>query len=280
MVSDNSSLMEADQLYFSYRHGPNFCNVIESRSYSFELFTRHVNAEAASDSRTEMIYRERHPPVVDEERIRELAQYDPTVAAKLREWAAEEDVGDVDAENGAAILRLLQDATIPTLWPAEVSILDGSWNRLSIRRGNTVVSLSWYEMPKEYFRISKLLQQIIRLAKGESRPWPAEIESFLETTDWTFAKTYARTWPHHYIVKEHVDGTLFEKAVVHIRQFGYQGWFYKTPITYFQQGEFVYWTMVPPKDNTGWYPVEEETIINRCPIESTYEYRRRYGLLP
>ena len=75
----------------------------------------------------------------------------------------------MDPENAAAIFRLLQDASIPTLWPDAVSILDGSRHSLSIRRGDTVVSLSWYEMPEEYARIETLLQKIIELAAGYTR---------------------------------------------------------------------------------------------------------------
>ena len=35
----------------------------------------------------------------------------------------------------------------------------------------------------------------------------------------------------------------------------------------------IYWTMVPPKNNPKWYPIEDETIVNRCPKENTYEER-------
>lgn len=265
---------------FHFQSGPNYRNVAKDRSYSFELFIKTTVVGSTSETQPELSYRERHPPVVGEEEIQELENFDPAVAAKLRAWAAEESVGLVDPESATAIFRLLQETSIPTLWPDEVSILDGSRHRLRIRRGNTEISLSWYLLPKEYFRVETLLRQVVRLAKGETRSWPAEIESFLSTVDWTFAKTYAKSWPHHYIVKDHVDGELFEKAVTHIRQYGYQDFFYRTPITYFQQGEFVYWTMVPPEENRDWYPVADETIINRCPIESSYEYRRRYGKLP
>ncbi|MGA2586841.1 MAG: hypothetical protein ABSF88_07450 [Candidatus Aminicenantales bacterium] len=107
-----------------------------------------------------------------------------------------------------------------------------------------------------------------------------ELRAFVENVDWIYAKTYAATWPHHYIVKDRVDHILFSKLVEHIRKFGYQGWFYKTKITYFEEDDLVYWTMVPPRDDPGWYPVEEENIINRCPKENTYEYRLKNGTLP
>ena len=110
--------------------------------------------------------------------------------------------------------------------------------------------------------------------------WPTDIRRFLDSVKWVFAKTYAKTWPHHYIVKERVDKALFERAVAHIREHGYVGRFYHTSIIYFEDDGMVYWTMVPPRDDPAWYPVEEETIINRCPLESTYEYRLQHGGLP
>ena len=39
--------------------------------------------------------------------------------------------------------------------------------------------------------------------------WPEELERFIKTEKWTFAKTYAQTWPHEYLVKERVDEGMF-----------------------------------------------------------------------
>jgi hypothetical protein len=110
--------------------------------------------------------------------------------------------------------------------------------------------------------------------------WPEEIRRFIDSVDWVFAKTYASTWPHEYIVKDRVDKAMFEQIVSHIREHGFQGSFYRRTITYFEENGLVYWTMVPPAGDPQWYPVSEETIVNRCPRESTYEYRRDHGLLP
>lgn len=99
-----------------------------------------------------------------------------------------------------------------------------------------------------------------------------ELKEFINNTPWTFAKTYADTWPHHYIVRDKVDENLFVKLVKHIRRFGYEGRFYKMKITYFEEDGLVYWTMGDPIDKT--------VIINRCPKEWTYEYRLKMGTLP
>ncbi len=99
-----------------------------------------------------------------------------------------------------------------------------------------------------------------------------ELRAFINNSKWVFAKTYATTWPHHYIVRERVDEDLFIQMVKHIRRFGYEGRFYKKKITYFEEDGYVFWTMGAP--------IEETTIINRCIKESTYEYRLKTGTLP
>ena len=99
-----------------------------------------------------------------------------------------------------------------------------------------------------------------------------ELQAFVESTPWVFAKTYAKTWPHEYIVRDRVDKELFLELARHIREHGYQGSFYQKPITYYDHEGRVYWTMGGP--------VEETIIINRCLKEQSYEYKRDHGLLP
>jgi len=101
---------------------------------------------------------------------------------------------------------------------------------------------------------------------------PARLHDFIESTPWVFAKTYAKTWPHEYIVRDRVDETLFLELARHISEHGYQGSFYRKSITYYDHESRVYWTMGGP--------VEDTIIINRCTKEQSYEYRRDHGLLP
>jgi len=95
---------------------------------------------------------------------------------------------------------------------------------------------------------------------------------FIATAPWTFAKTYAATWPHEYIVRKRVDEEMFVRLVSHIRTHGYEGNFYRMKITYYDEDGMTYWTMGAP--------IETETVINRCPKENTYEVRLRNGTLP
>ena len=103
------------------------------------------------------------------------------------------------------------------------------------------------------------------------QPFSDRLSEFIHTVTWTYARTMPE-WPHEYIVKKNVDAGLFVEVVRHIREYGYQGWFYQEQITYFDQDGLVYWTMGAP--------IEETTIINRCGEEGTYENRLKNGTLP
>ena len=111
-----------------------------------------------------------------------------------------------------------------------------------------------------------------KLESIESQLFSADLRQFVSNEKWTFAKTYAKTWPHEYFVRGQVDKQLFVKLVEHIRANGYQGHFYKQEITYYDEDGLVYWTMGAP--------VQETIIINRCRKEQTYEYRLAHNDLP
>ena len=93
-----------------------------------------------------------------------------------------------------------------------------------------------------------------------------ELKRFIEESKWIFAKTYALTWPHEYIVEERVDGVLFNELGEHIDKFGYESEFYSTKQTYFDYEGNTYWHM--------------GNIINRCAESETYRRRKAEGRLP
>ena len=101
--------------------------------------------------------------------------------------------------------------------------------------------------------------------------FPKDLREFIDSAEWTFAKTMP-PWPHHYIVRGRVDEALFVRVVEHIRAEGYQGRFYKKPITYFEEDGLIYWTMGEP--------IEETVIVNRARKEDSYESRLRNNALP
>jgi hypothetical protein len=93
-----------------------------------------------------------------------------------------------------------------------------------------------------------------------------EFKKYVQDTTWTFAKTYAQTWPHEYIVQEKVDNDLFLKLADHIDRFGQDDYFYKNKQKYFEHEGYTYWHM--------------DNIINRCLNKDTYSQREKDNRLP
>ena len=106
---------------------------------------------------------------------------------------------------------------------------------------------------------------------GASIALPNALREFIESAQWTFAKTMPE-WPHEYLVRDRVNRALFEALVCHIRQYGIEQRFYQRVLTYFAEDGLLYWTMGEP--------IEETTIINRCREEGSYENRLKNGTLP
>ena len=103
-------------------------------------------------------------------------------------------------------------------------------------------------------------------AQDSQDPLPQDIIAFTDREKWTFAKTYAETWPHEYIVQERVDNELFQKLAEHIDTCGYVDHFYKKEVIYLDYDGYTYWHM--------------ENIINRCVEADTYHRRKIDGRLP
>lgn len=100
----------------------------------------------------------------------------------------------------------------------------------------------------------------------QARPLPEALVRFVDLTPWTFAKTYAKTWPHEYIVREKVDAALFDEFAAFIDQNGYESHFYQAKQIYLDLGSHTYWHM--------------DNIINRCPTKDTYHRLEKEGRLP
>lgn len=102
-----------------------------------------------------------------------------------------------------------------------------------------------------------------------------EIKEFISSEKWTFARTYEKSWPHEWIIKERCNAQLFEEACFHIQEYGYDGPFYRITQRYFREGGQVYWAYV----GEG-VLVNSKAIINRVPIELCYESRKENHLMP
>jgi hypothetical protein len=102
--------------------------------------------------------------------------------------------------------------------------------------------------------------------------FPKHLLKLIHDSSWTFAKTYAKTWPHEYIVRDQVNDSLFADLVEFVRKHGDIERFYDNEYVYLHRRNHVYWTMGAP--------IEETTIINRCDENQTYEYRLLNNDLP
>jgi len=105
-----------------------------------------------------------------------------------------------------------------------------------------------------------------------SAPFPADVGSFIEATRWTFAKTYAATWPHEYVVRNAENAAMILALARHIFEHGVDGRFYSQVRKYHHERGKVYWSMADAPEGAG--------LINRCGEDQTYEARLAVGTLP
>ena len=102
--------------------------------------------------------------------------------------------------------------------------------------------------------------------------FPDDLRNFVESTPWTFAKTYAATWSHEYVVMNTENAAMILTLARHIFEHGTDGRFYSQVRKYHHEGGKVYWSMANRP--------EEATLINRCDESGTYEARLAAGTLP
>ena len=103
-------------------------------------------------------------------------------------------------------------------------------------------------------------------------PLSDDVRTFVESTRWRFAKTYAATWPHEYVVRNSENAAMILALARHIFEHGVDGRFYSQVRKYHHEGGKVYWTM----DDTA----EETGLINRCDEAQTWEARLAAGTIP
>ena len=96
-------------------------------------------------------------------------------------------------------------------------------------------------------------------------PLNDSIRDFVGSTPWRFAKTYAATWPHEYVVQTAENAPMILELARHIFEHGVDGRFYSQIRKYHHEGGKVYWSMAATP--------EAATLINRCDEAQTYEAR-------
>lgn len=99
----------------------------------------------------------------------------------------------------------------------------------------------------------------------QALPFPDDLVQFVAAVRWTFARTMPE-WPHEYIVRQRVDGLMFDRLAGHIRGNGFEGRFYEQRNVYFRDGDLRYWVI--------------GSVINRCLEYDSYDARLARGGLP
>jgi hypothetical protein len=128
----------------------------------------------------------------------------------------------------------------------------------------------WYQGFHE--RVHRFLGRKFTARASQCVPFPPELRQFVDTTTWTFAKTYAKTWPHEYVVRNAENSSMIRSLAQHILHFGIEERFYDQVRPYHREDGKVYWVMGDSAEKT--------VVINRCGEDQTYEARVRAGLLP
>jgi hypothetical protein len=69
--------------------------------------------------------------------------------------------------------------------------------------------------------------------------FPEEARRFVHAAKWTFARTYAATWPHEYVVQTPENAAMILAIARHIFEHGTEGRFYSAS------------PQVPPREREG-----------------------------
>jgi hypothetical protein len=110
------------------------------------------------------------------------------------------------------------------------------------------------------------------MRRAMCRRLPDDVRRFADTTPWRFARTYAQTWPHEYVVRTPENAAMVLALARHIFEHGADGRFYSQIRKYHHEDGKVYWSMDESPEATG--------LINRCDEAQTYEARSAAGTLP
>jgi hypothetical protein len=113
---------------------------------------------------------------------------------------------------------------------------------------------------------------VTQMLSSISLPLRQDLRAFVDSTHWRFAKTYAATWPHEYVVRTEANAPMILALARHIFEHGTEGRFYSQVRKYHHEDGWVYWSVATAPEGA--------TLINRCREDQTYEARLASGSLP
>ena len=91
------------------------------------------------------------------------------------------------------------------------------------------------------------------------------LKSLIGKASWIYAKTYADTNPHEYIVKGkcNLSSKEFEEIVEALEKYFIEEPFYKAMFKYTYIGDFKYWHMAHKYPN----PITDAILVNRAEVK-------------
>lgn len=93
-----------------------------------------------------------------------------------------------------------------------------------------------------------------------------ELNKVLDSINWTYAKSYSKTFPHYYTTKDKFNNNeLFEKIIYYIREYSTLKRFNQKQYLYYEGNEFEYWEMGRP--------LKAVQVLNKALIKDDAAYR-------
>lgn len=92
------------------------------------------------------------------------------------------------------------------------------------------------------------------------------LKKFIDSNKWIFAKTYAKTAPHEYLVYNNLDQETqkeYDWFLEQIQQYGIDEKFYQTTFRYLYVGDMKFWV--------HGFEGEDRGILNRDPAGNKYK---------
>jgi hypothetical protein len=101
------------------------------------------------------------------------------------------------------------------------------------------------EVIDEIIAVQEEIRAALRRVPEYIAEWPLceeDMRRWVATRNWQFARTMSYN-PHEYTLARWGDRTMFERVVLHIREYGYQNIYGRTEYTQLDCGKYFYWTM-------------------------------------
>lgn len=100
------------------------------------------------------------------------------------------------------------------------------------------------------------------------------LREYIRKAEWRYAKTYADTWPHEYLVRAGMPDKAYRELCSLVDE-GRKEYFFRKEQKYLHADGFSYWVMATPN-----WKLDAAGIVNRTYTELYFGMRTAAGLYP